>query len=415
MGEQRNLMVGFDLCETYTQLSVLHKNAVEPETIHVTIPTALGISKDKKEWVYGEEAYVLLQHEEGIVIDRLLAKLCCGEEVDVFSVKFSPVVLMEKYLRKCLQLIKKNFPNDSIFMLCITLKETSTILCEGIYSALEALGIGKDRAMIQNHTRSYGYYALSQSKELWMSDVGLFELDEEGLTYHQISIDRKTTPLLAVTSSKNLKEDLKLEQIEEAKTEEEISRLKYFFVNLSKNILHRQYVTTLYITGKGFEGHWSEGALKELCSGRRVFKGQNLYSKGACYAAKAGEQKEYIIVDDEMITTNIYLQGVKDGKLTEIFLVKGISPWYEAKNNIDLILDECSSITLYFKDLLKNQLREETISLTDMPVRPAKTTKVGLEINFVNKETVRVLVKDKGFGDFYPASEQTWMREITID
>lgn len=417
MGEQKNLIVGMDLCETYTQLSVYSKKTGEPETINIPILTALGITNNKKEWLFGQEAYQCEINNDGIVIDKLLEKLSRNQEVDIFSVKFTPIALMEKYLRKCLQILKKYFPTESILMLCITLKNTNEIVREGILIALENLGIGGDRVIIQNHEKSYGYFALRQPKELWMNDIGLFELDEQGLKYYQITIDRKSAPMLAAIKSKDFKEELCLEQITAAKEKEEKERLNYFFLNIAKNTLYRQYVTTLYVTGKGFEGNWCDGALKELCVGRRVFKGQNLYSKGACYAAlKQVNEKtdDFLLIDDEMITTDITVAGLANGKMSDILLVKGAKPWYNAKNRSEFILDDCNSITFYLKDCLKYQVREEKVVLSDLPVRPNKTTRVELEISFLNKETIKIIVKDKGFGGLYPSSNKIWTKEIII-
>jgi hypothetical protein len=417
MGEQRNLIVGFDLCETYTQISIFNKKINEPETIHITLPTALGIKEDKKEWLFGEEAYLCKEKGEGIVIDRLLEKVCLGEEIDIYTVKFTPTDLMEKYLRKCLQILKKYYPLESILMLCITLSKTNELLRKSILTALEALGIGKERVMLQNHIQSYGYYALSQQKDLWMNDIGLFHFDEEGLSYHQITIDRKSIPFLAAISSRELNNELSFEQVDELKDTTELQRLNYFFLNLAKNTLYRQYVTTLYVTGKGFEGTWSDNALKELCGGRRVFKGQNLYSKGACYAAEkqvAKRVSEFILIDEEMITTDISIKGIKDGKLEEVLLIKGILPWYNAKNSIQFILDETNNILIYIRDRLKHQVREEIIELTEIPNRPNRTTRVELQISFLSKNTVKVLVKDMGFGGLYPSSNKDWRQEILL-
>lgn len=417
MGEQKNLIVGLDLCDTYTQLSVFNKKTGEPETINLTIPTALGIRTDKKEWLFGEEAYLCEERQEGIVIDKLLEKICEGNEIDIFSVKFTPTALMEKYLRKCLQILKQFFPTETILMICITLKRTNEVLREGIVSALEALGLGTDRVMIQSHVQSYGYFALNQPKELWMNDIGLFDLDEEGLTYQQISVDRKSSPMLAAIKVKELKEELDYEQVIGAKEKEEKERLNYFFLNIAKNILYRQYVTTLYVTGKGFEGKWADYALKELCSGRRVFKGQNLYSKGACYAAyrQAFEKVyDFVLIDDEMITMDITIKCFNSGNISDILLIKGALPWYNAKNTREFILDDLSSVTLNLKDRLKYQVREETIELTGIPERPDKTTRVELQVSFLNKDTIKVIVKDKGFGGLYPSSNKIWSKEIII-
>ncbi len=45
--------------------------------------------------------------------------------------------------------------------------------------ALNRIGIGEDRYVIQLHQQSYMYYALSQKKELWLNDVALFEFGRE--------------------------------------------------------------------------------------------------------------------------------------------------------------------------------------------------------------------------------------------
>lgn len=44
-------------------------------------------------------------------------------------------------------------------------------------------------------------------------------------------------------------------------------------------------VSSVYLTGEGFENNWYPNSLKVLCNGRRAFLGNNLYSKGACYSS----------------------------------------------------------------------------------------------------------------------------------
>ena len=38
-----------------------------------------------------------------------------------------------------------------------------------------------------------------------------------------------------------------------------------------------------FLLGEGFHGEWSQDSLRLLCHNRRVFKGNDLYSKGACF------------------------------------------------------------------------------------------------------------------------------------
>ena len=51
-------------------------------------------------------------------------------------------------------------------------------------------------------------------------------------------------------------------------------------------------ITTVYLVGEGFEGGWMKNSLTFMCRGRRAFMGNNLYSKGACYAGMLRDYPE---------------------------------------------------------------------------------------------------------------------------
>ncbi len=422
MSEQRSLIVGFDLCERDSQICCYNPKTFEAESICMTsdetkylIPTVLGVKEKTKEWVYGEEAFSFSEAGTGVLIEGLLSKVIYNKETEIYGVSFKPEALLEKYLRKCLQLLKTYYPTNSILKLVVTIKESSESLKEGIYRVLNNLGIGKDRVWIQSHSQSYQYYALYQSKELWMNDVGLFDFDEQGLIYQQITIDRKTHPFLVGITEKNFQDIMSFQALEEIKDGD---KLEYLFGNLAKKVLHKQIVSTIYITGKGFEGSWADGVLKELCVGRRIFKGQNLYVKGACYAAKelTGEHKleDFLLLGSEMITSNFFINGYFDTKPAEVVLAKAATPWYEAEEKLDLILDDINEITVYRKDLLKHETVSYSLSLEGLPNRPVKTTRVEVRIKFMDKNTAILSVKDKGFGGFFPSSNRIWEKEISF-
>lgn len=421
MNEQRSLLVGFDLCEKDSQICCYNPKTYEPESICVTsdksqylIPTVLGVKERTKEWVYGEEACRVVEEGTGVLIDSLLSKIRKEEEVEIYGVPFRPVSLLEKFFRKCLNLLKSYYPADSIKKLVVTVKEPDEKLIEGIYKALEHMGIGKDRALVQSHSGSYQYYTLYQKKELWMNDVGLFDFDEEGLRYQQIIIDRRTSPCTVGITDKNFQDILNpgiFEEIDKEKSE-------YLFGSLAKKVLYKQIVSTIYVTGKGFDGTWADNVLKELCIGRRVFKGQNLYAKGACYTAKElsgeGRLDDFLLLDSEMITSTFFINGYYDAKASEAVLVKAATPWYEAEEKLDLILDDIKEISIFRKDILKHETKSDIISLDGLPARPNKTTRIEVRIKFLNRNTAVITVKDKGFGEFYPSSNRIWEKEISF-
>jgi len=453
MSEQRSLIVGFDLCNDFSQISCYSHKTFEPESICMTsdqtkylIPTILGVRNDTKDWVFGEEAISYNQAGSAVLIDGLLKRVEKSQETELFGVKFQPITLLEKYFRKCLLLLKTYYPSNSIQQLVVTVKDKveikalstvastvestlevtsesksqtgglkNEILVETVYKALENLGIDRDRALVQSHSQSYQYYALSQSKELWMNDIGLFEFDENGLTYHQITINRKVHPFIVGMVQKDFTETLSYSMLEELGDSE---NLEYVFDNIAKSVLYKQIISTIYITGKGFEGTWADKVIKELCIGRRVFKGQNLYTKGACYAAKemAGEDKfnDFIFLSNEMIMSTILIPGYYDAKTVEAVIVKAATPWYEINEKLDIILDDEQEITLLIKDLIKRETVPYSIALDGLPNRPNKTTRVEVRLKFLSRTTAVITIKDKGFGDFYPSTNRIWEKEISI-
>ncbi|GAA4653860.1 hypothetical protein GCM10023142_09980 [Anaerocolumna aminovalerica] len=420
--EQRNLIVGFDLCDDFSQLSYYNYKTYEPESVCVDlegskylIPTALGVKNYSKDWVFGEEAVSCGKSGTGVLVDDLLNKLKTGENIEIFGTEFDSVSLMEKYLRKCLLLLKKKFPANTILQIIITLKELDEKVVTGLYQALENLGIGKDRGYIQSHSHSYQYYALSQSKELWMNDIGLFDFDEKGLVYSQISINHRTRPYVVGIKEEDFSETLSYAMLEEYKNGE---NLEYIFGNIANSVLHKQIVSTIYATGLGFEDNWADNILKELCVGRRIFKGQNLYVKGACYAARelAGGSKlsEYLFLSKEMIKSDIFITGYYNGKTADVVLVKAGKPWYEINSNLDVILDDEQEIIIKLKSIISGEIKEYVIRLDGFPQRPGRTTRVGINIKFKDHANGVITLEDKGFGSFYPSSGYIEEVEIVV-
>lgn len=419
MEEQRKLIVGFDLCEDYSQISCYSFKTFEPKSVclveedeHYLIPTVLCVKNDTKEWLYGEEAIACASSGGGVLVDTLLSKLHSGETVNIFDAKFKGVSLLEKFFRRTLMLLKKYFPTENITKMVITIRDMEPILVEGIYEALALLGLEKDRVTILSHSQCFLYYALSQNQDLWRNDVGLFEFHESGLSYYQININRRIQPMVAGVIEKDFNETLSYDVLQNPDANAE-----YTLENIAKNVLYKQIISTLYFTGKGFESNWADGIIKNLCAGRRAFKGQNLYTKGACYAARelSGEKKfeGFLFLSDEMIMTSVAIHAYQDGKTKEVVLSKAAVPWYEVKNSIEVILEEQQEIELFLVNIMSRELRKEKLLLNDLPERPNRMTRIQINLTCINRTTARIIVKDLGFGVIYPETNRSW--DLTVE
>jgi hypothetical protein len=419
MDTPRKIIVGYDLCDDYTQISCYSYKTQEPITISpqksgedVPIPTALCVKTETKQWLYGEEALTCAEAGAGILVDHLLTKLRVGEEMEIFQQKFSPVALLEKYFRKTLMLVKDYFPTEPVTKLVVTVKSTEPAFVDKIYEALSNLGIEKDRAVVMSHAGAYLYYALSQDKTLWMNDVGLFDFNEDGLCYYQIRMNRRTKPMIAELIKTDYSDTMKfgIQRIKDNHTD-------YIFENLANTILYKQIVSTLYFTGNGFEGGWADEVIKNLCVGRRVFFGQNLFTKGACYAAKelSGDRalSDFLLLNDDMITSFVSIRVYCDAVYKEIPLTEAGETWYEVNKSIEVIPEGEAELDIVLRNIMSRDIVHERKQLKQFNERPDRMTRLEINLTCKDKSTGILQVTDLGFGEFFSGKGK--IMEFTIE
>ncbi|HKL98542.1 MAG TPA: DUF5716 family protein [Mobilitalea sp.] len=419
MENQRKVIIGYDLCDDYSQISLFSYKTFEPISICPNenqeddlIPTVLCIKNDTKLWSYGWEAVNGASGGNGILVDHLLSKVKSGEEVEIFGQRITGVALLEKFLRKSLILVKNYFPNEVITKLVITLREPDPKIIEGVYEALELLGIEKDRAVVMNHAGAYMYYALSQDRALWVNDVALFDFNEQGLNYYQISVSRRTNPMIAGMERKEFTDTLSLPMLKQKGL-----NTSYAFENIANTVLYKQIISTIYFTGEGFKSGWADEVIKGLCTGRRVFVGQNLYSKGACFAAKelSGDRKlaDIILLNSEMLVSSIWIRVYTDAVTKEIMLTDAAIPWYEVDREIEVIPENIAELEIILRNILTKEITRERLHISNLPNRPERMTRLGIHLCLTERSKAKITVTDLGFGEIYPETGQ--IGEFIID
>lgn len=419
MSEERKLLAGLDLCEDAAQLAVFDQKTGEPESLSVSgdpsdylIPVVLAVKPETREWMFGKEA---VKASVGAVrIGRLLSRIKNRESFEQDGMAFSPEFLLERFLRKALTLLKTRFPDGSLAELVVTLEDSDPAVISSVYRVLKELGIGRDRAVVQNHSQSFMYYTLSQPKDLWMNDVGMFELDKKGLNYYQLSINRKTVPMTVMVAREDLSATFGYDLIEDELPPEQ---LDYIFDNLSRSVLHKKIVSTLFITGIGFSGSWADETLKALCVGRRVFKGQNLYAKGACYAAcrlAEHEKPDYILLDEQVLPATLKLRLYEDARMTDYVLAAAGSAWYEAHNELEVILDDTEEFDFIVSNPMKKESTHQIMTLDGFIRRENKTSRMSVSVRFLDRLTAVVTVRDRGFGTFRPTDYRIWEQILLL-
>lgn len=421
MDTVKRVIVGYDLCEDYTQISCYSYKSNEPIPISqregdnefCPIPTVLCVKTDTRQWLFGDEAVKCAQSGAGILVDHLLNKLKKDEVTELYQTKFTGAALLEKFLRKSLTLVKNYFPTEQITKLVITVRDTEPYLVDKIYEACSLLGIEKDRVSVMSHAGAYLYYALSQDRSLWMNDVGLFDFNEEGLRYYQIRMNRRNKPVIACLTKNDYSQKLNSGTMNGKNTNP-----SYIFENIANEALYKQLVTTLYFTGGGFDGGWAETVIRGLCSGRRVFYGQNLFTKGACYAAKelSGDQRlgDILLMNDDMVTTSLAIRVYQDTRLVDIPMIEAGDIWYEAGKSIEVIPEGVPELDVVLKNILTKDVVRHKLVLDHVPERPDKMTRLRIQVTCKDKDNALIEVTDLGFGEFYPQSGNSTTLTLAI-
>ena len=65
-----------------------------------------------------------------------------------------------------------------------------------------------------------------------------------------------------------------------------------------------------------------------------------------------------------------------------------------------------------YKELQKK--KAVTILLEGFPERPEKTTRVRIELAFLDEKTMKVTLTDRGFGELFPASGAKIVQEVML-
>ena len=138
----------------------------------------------------GDEAYSCNLAGEGILIDKNPMLAGKGETVSIGDKKYSSREILREFLRQVLSYPRTAFKTEKISQLVITLPKPDSQIMDCLLYCADDLGIARSRFHVISHGESFLYYVLSQKKEIWSGQVGLFDLSQSGLSYYEMKVQR---------------------------------------------------------------------------------------------------------------------------------------------------------------------------------------------------------------------------------
>ncbi len=413
-------IVGIDLRNDYSQVCYYNAAKSEPESVPFQSPAAdlrvptvvLREYKNAMGWMAGEVAVSCSALGEGVLFDNLLEAARLGTMVTKEDICVAPSQLLMVYLTFLLQSAKRAFGGEEEpDKICISIDDYCTKILDVIDEAVGLMGIAKDKVIYTSHVESFVYYALCRKKDLWKNDNVVFDYGKDGLVYSRMA----TAPYGGSTIVMSERLDLRTEVGYTTDNE----RLEETLLKKAKELFDRKLISTVYLTGEGFEGDFScDRFINFVCNRRRAFAGQNLYVKGACYqayeSAVGGLLKDFVVCCNERLPAGIEMKICDRGVDKILRMVRPGVNWYKAGCSYDFIVDDCREIELFLSPVGRRDKKLIKIPLTDFPVREDKASRINVSLEFTDDTCCHLTVTDKGFGEFVKSSGKVIKEDIQL-
>ena len=420
-------MLGIDLTDEYCQISYLYNkkarfgrgfvNAAtggvsrEPVTYSTAagqeaynIPTALCRLKDSSVWLAGYDALEADQAGEGTAVKDLLKKARKDANILLEGEEYSAGALLALYLRRCLALLEPEITPDLIAAVAFTAPDMDYELEQILVRAFSRLDLGLQKVICESHEESFYSYMLMQDAEQRRTGMLLCEYGADGaVSFSTLLYNRRTNPVVYWTQRQDRRIDPGLQKV--GKDRE--------FTLAVQEVLQQNEASAVYLTGEGFEGGWLREGAVCLCRGRRVFQGENLFSKGAAYSAllhvdRPSEIQDSVFLAGDALRSNIGIEVVLREQLGYHVLLDAGVKWYNAEVEEDFILENGKEFSLLRTPVTGGEAQELTVHLDGIPDRPDRTTRLRVVLTMPAAGRLRVQITDLGFGDIFPTGGGVW-------
>lgn len=420
------LIVGYDLCNDYSQISYFNHSQSEPKTISTVtgeerfqIPCVLYKRENIDKWYFGEEAVREARIDNKAVIGELLAFNGRNETVYVHEKEYKKEALLEIFIKRTLSLLiyeklNKKIPDIIVF----TLESLNSEIINTVKSSAYNIGIAPGAVYIQEHKESFVEYTINQKSELWTNRVELIQYNDKGFFVNELVIDTKTIPNMVYIENKCFEHirpynEMYCDEDKDTKN----NRLDLLVQESLSEHFDGKTVSCVFIMGEGFEEDWPKETFRFLCLKRRVFQGKNLFTKGACYTAAAkyfGNDRNHLYLGEHKLKVNIGIELIDNGRESYYSLISAGENWYDANGNCEIIPDDETSIGIKLIPLDNKDIRTIIVNMHDLPKRPNKTIRLQLNVSFESADKGKIIVRDLGFGEFYKSSEKVWEHQILL-
>ena len=414
-------IVGYDLGWEYAQISYCNAARTQVETLSLvagsenySIPVVLAKRVGVNQWFYGKEALRYAQESGGILVRDLLRLALDGEPVLIEETEYDPVALLTLFFQRSLGMLSGIALADKIEAMMITCDRMDESMTEMLQKVAANLRLKTGKIYFQSHQESYYYYMLRQSADLWKDPSVLFDYHGNRMGFLRLECNRKTQPVTVFIRQEEEEFPARASLSGDGQGDLLLDRE---FMKVVREKLGEDKFSSVYLIGEDFSEEWLKSSLKFLCEGRRIFLGNNLFSKGACYGMlerfTPGENAgKYVFLGNDKLKSNIGMKIRRRGEETYLALLDAGNSWKKAGTTWEFYLREEKKVELTITSLSSGRKWDVPIVLEQLP---GDIARIRMTICMKEENLLEAEFEDLGFGEYRPAENRCWTQEIRID
>ncbi len=416
----KDIYIGLDLCKKHLQLSFFREDKQEPESIYqlnnsetYQLPNVMFYALEERKWYVGNNVGNVRFRQEGVMIEDIIDNIDSMNHVIVDGASYTYETLLLILLKTHVNDFIARSQEYCLAGITVTLDTYHPVVYKTLLKLREELGVRDEAFHVMSHENAFYQYVMRQDEKIRTNSVAMFEYGTDGMDYYRIDKKYQGKTRIYSLSHQDMKGEMTYQMLFQ-----DVEKLDKHFAELARVKMKETYISTVYLTGPGFNEQWIQEATKVLCDGRRVFMGQNIYTKGACYHAKFGayeENKDCVFVAGGSIPFDIGVSiGEVNGRESFYPIALGGREWYNMKGKITLFMDDTNRVEMIYRDKISKDILKEIIEIHGLPKRPPKTTKLSLEVELYDEKMGAIIIRDEGFGKIFPTTNKIYRKDFSI-
>ena len=417
-------IIGYELGKQHVQMSYLKIGEKEPQTLSMiagqeqyNIPFVLYKQEDTNLWYIGKDALARQKAHGGILLTDLLQNACKEEMAEVNLETYDSAALLALYVKRSLTYLSMIASLEKIAAIMFVVEKLDLKTVEVLRKMVEFLQLPQITIQFIEKEESFYYYNLHTDVSLWSNQVYLYEMQERELKSYCLSLNRQTKPIVTLIEKKEYETFPKADNL--LQNQEEKALWDETFLEHITRDMEGKIVSTVYLIGDGFLGEWYQKSVRFLCTKRRVFLGNNLYSKGACYALMDKMEPtelsgSYVYLGTDKLKANVGMEILRQGAPSYLAILDGGISWYDSRKEWDMILEGDNRLVFRITPLNGKNAAQTQIVLHGLQMQKTPICRIHAEVYMETPQIMKIKLWDKGFGEFYPSSGQYWEESIEL-